>query len=140
MSTFSFTISASDVNTLKNTSGQSAFEATTDRGMARSSKHRVLTAKFGDGYEQRAVDGINNLNETYTLTFKTRPKADIDDIVAFLDSKQNVTKFTLTLPDTNNTTRSGERDVKVVAETYTTNYEYDDFYTLNLTLRRVFEA
>jgi len=114
--------------------------ATPDKQLTKASTPRVLTAKFGDGYEQRAVDGINNLAETYTLTFKTRPKADIDDIVAFLDSKQNVTKFTLTLPDTNNTTRSGERDVKVVAETYTTNYEYDDFYTLNLTLRRVFEA
>lgn len=114
--------------------------ATPDKQLSKASKPRVLTAKFGDGYEQRAVDGINNLAETYTLTFKTRPKADIDDIVAFLDSKQNVTKFTLTLPDTNNTTISGERDVKVVAETYTTNYEYDDFYTLNLTLRRVFEA
>ena len=114
--------------------------ATPDKQLSKASNPRVLTAKFGDGYEQRAVDGINNLNETYTLTFKTRPKADIDDIVAFLDSKQNVTKFTLTLPDTNNTTRSGERDVKVVSETYTTNYEYDDFYTLNLTLRRVFEA
>ena len=114
--------------------------ATPDKQLSKKSNPRVLTAKFGDGYEQRAVDGINNLNETYTLTFKTRPKADIDDIVAFLDSKQNVTKFTLTLPDTNNTTRSGERDVKVVTETYTTNYEYDDFYTLNLTLRRVFEA
>ena len=114
--------------------------ATPDKQLTKASTPRVLTAKFGDGYEQRAVDGINNLAETYTLTFKTRPKADIDDIVAFLDSKQNVTKFTLTLPDTNNTTRSGERDVKVVTETYTTNYEYDDFYTLNLTLRRVFEA
>lgn len=114
--------------------------ATPDKQLTKASTPRVLTAKFGDGYEQRAVDGINNLAETYTLTFKTRPKADIDDIVAFLDSKQNVTKFTLTLPDTNNTTRSGERDVKVVAETYTTNYEYDNFYTLNLTLRRVFEA
>ena len=114
--------------------------ATPDKQLTKASTPRVLTAKFGDGYEQRAVDGINNLAETYTLTFKTRPKADIDDIVAFLDSKQNVTKFTLTLPDTNNTTRSGERDVKVVSETYTTNYEYDDFYTLNLTLRRVFEA
>ena len=114
--------------------------ATPDKQLSKASNPRVLTAKFGDGYEQRAVDGINNLNETYTLTFKTRPKADIDDIVAFLNSKQNVTKFTLTLPDTNNTTRSGERDVKVVSETYTTNYEYDDFYTLNVTLRRVFEA
>ena len=114
--------------------------ATPDKQLTKTSNPRVLTAKFGDGYEQRAVDGINNLNETYNLTFKTRLKAEIDDIVAFLDSKQNVTKFTLTLPDTNNTTRSGERDVKVVSETYTTNYEYDDFYTLNVTLRRVFEA
>tara|TARA_Y100000114_G_C11687678_1_gene291928 strand:+ start:545 stop:925 length:381 start_codon:yes stop_codon:yes gene_type:complete len=114
--------------------------ATPDKQLSKKSNPRVLTAKFGDGYEQRAVDGINNLNETYTLTFKTRPKADIDDIVAFLDSKQNVTKFTLTLPDTNNTTRTGERDVKVVSQEYTTNYEYDNFYTLNVTLRRVFEA
>ena len=114
--------------------------ATPDKQLTKTSNPRVLTAKFGDGYEQRAVDGINNLNETYNLTFKTRLKAEIDDIVAFLDSKQNVTKFTLTLPDTNNTTRTGERDVKVVAEQYSTVYEYDDFYTLNLTLRRGFEA
>ena len=114
--------------------------ATPDKQLTKTSNPRVLTAKFGDGYEQRAVDGINNLNETYNLTFKTRLKAEIDDIVAFLDSKQNVTKFTLKLQDTNNTTRTGERDVKVVAEQYSTVYEYDDFYTLNLTLRRVFEA
>tara|TARA_R100001440_G_scaffold23628_4_gene38509 strand:- start:3291 stop:3671 length:381 start_codon:yes stop_codon:yes gene_type:complete len=114
--------------------------ATPDKQLTKKVQPRVLTARFGDGYEQRIADGINVLNETYTLTFKTRPKADIDDIVAFLDTKQNVTKFTLTLPDTNNTTRSGERDVKVVSTDYSVNYEYDDFYTLNLSLRRVFEA
>ena len=114
--------------------------ATPDKQLTKTSNPRVLTAKFGDGYEQRVADGINTLNETYSLTFKHRAKADIDDIVLFLDTQKNVTKFTLTLPDTNNTTRSGERDVKVVAEQYTTNYEYDDFYTLNVTLRRVFEA
>ena len=114
--------------------------ATPDKQLTKKVQPRVLTARFGDGYEQRIADGINVLNETYTLTFKTRPKADIDDIVAFLDTKQNVTKFTLTLPDTNNTTRSGERDVKVVSTDYSVNYEYDDFYTLNLSLKRVFEA
>ena len=114
--------------------------ATPDKQLTKTSTPRVLTAKFGDGYEQRAVDGINNLEESYALTFKTREKTEIDDIVAFLDSKQNVTKFTFTLPDTNNTTRTGERDVKVVAQEYSTNYEYDIFYTLNVTLRRVFEA
>ncbi len=114
--------------------------ATPDKQLTKKSNPRVLTAKFGDGYEQRIADGINVLNEEYTLSFKTRPKADIDDIVAFLDTQKNVSKFTLTLPDTNNTTRSGERDVKVVAKTYSVNYEYDDFYSLDVELRRVFEA
>ena len=114
--------------------------ATPDKQLTKTSNPRVLTAKFGDGYEQRIADGINVLNEEYTLSFKTRLKADIDDIVAFLDTQKNVSKFTLTLPDTNNTTRTGERDVKVVAKTYSVNYEYDDFYSLNVELRRVFEA
>ena len=95
--------------------------ATPDKQLTKTSNPRVLTAKFGDGYEQRIADGINVLNEEYTLSFKTRLKADIDDIVAFLDTQKNVSKFTLTLPDTNNTTRTGERDVKVVAKTYSVN-------------------
>ncbi len=114
--------------------------ATPDKSMTKSSTPRMRTAKFGDGYEQRIVDGINNLEESYTLSFKTRLKADIDDIVAFLDTKAGVTKFTLTLPDTNNTTRTGERDVKVVSTDYSVVYDYDNFYSLSLTLKRVFEA
>jgi phage-related protein len=114
--------------------------ATPDKAMTKSSTPRMRTAKFGDGYEQRIVDGINNLEESYTLNFATRPKADIDDIVSFLDTKAGVTKFTLTLPDTNNTTRTGERDVKVVSTDYSVVYDYDNFYSLSLTLKRVFEA
>lgn len=114
--------------------------ATPDKSMTKSSTPRMRTAKFGDGYEQRIVDGINNLEESYSLSFKTRLKADIDDIVAFLDTKAGVTKFTLTLPDTNNTTRTGERDVKVVSTNYSVTYDYGDFYSLSLTLKRVFEA
>lgn len=114
--------------------------ATPDKSMTKTSTPRMRTAKFGDGYEQRIVDGINNLEESYSLSFKTRLKADIDDIVAFLDTKAGVTKFTLTLPDTNNTTRTGERDVKVVSTNYSVTYGYDSFYSLSLTLKRVFEA
>tara|TARA_B100001057_G_C22335678_1_gene751267 strand:- start:238 stop:618 length:381 start_codon:yes stop_codon:yes gene_type:complete len=114
--------------------------ATPDKQLTKTSSPRVLTAKFGDGYEQRIADGINVLEETYSLSFKNRTKEEIDDIAAFLDTKQNVTNFTLTLPDSNNTTRSGERDVKVVATTYSVNYTYDNFYSLNVSLRRVFEA
>ncbi len=123
---------------IKQTNG--TLVATPDRSMTKTSTPRMRTAKFGDGYEQRIVDGINNLEESYTLNFATRPKADIDDIVAFLDTNAGVTKFILTLPDTNNTTRTGERDVKVVSTNYSATYNYDNFYSLSLSLKRVFEA
>lgn len=114
--------------------------ATPDKSMTKQSAPRVLTATFGDGYEQRIADGINTLNETYSLNFATRLKADIDDIVAFLDGKKGVNNFTLTLPDTNNTTRTGERDVKVITTSYSVTYDYDNFYSLSVSLKRVFEA
>jgi phage-related protein len=123
---------------LKNDSN--ALLATPDKSMTKQSAPRVLVANFGDGYEQRIADGINTLNETYTLNFATRLKEDIDDIVVFLDGKQGVSNFTLTLPDTNNTTRTGERDVKVVTTDYSVVYNYDNFYSLSLSLKRVFEA
>ena len=114
--------------------------AVPDKSMTKTSNPRVLVASFGDGYEQRIADGINTLNETYSLSFANRLKADIDDIVTFLDLKKGVSSFTLTLPDTNNTTRTGERDVKVVTTDYSVTYDYDNFYSLSVSLKRVFEA
>ena len=116
------------------------FIATPDKSMTKTSAPKVLSVSFGDGYEQRIADGINSLRETYSLSFKTRPKADIDDIVVFLDTKKNVSKFLFTMPDTNNTTRTGEKDLKVVSTGYSLTYDYDNFYSLTLSLKRVFEA
>ena len=52
-----------------------------DKSMARSTTPKVLLASFGDGYEQRLANGINSLAENYSLSFKTRTKEEIDDIV-----------------------------------------------------------
>ena len=120
--------------------------ATPDKSMSKQSAPRVLVANFGDGYEQRIADGINTLNETYSLSFASRPKADIDDIVAFLDGKKGVSSFPLILPDSNVTSNPtgpagvGEREVKVVTTDYSVSYNYDNFYSLSLSLKRVFEA
>ena len=113
--------------------------ATPDKTMARTSSPNVIRARFGDGYEQRTVDGINAIKEEYSVSFKNRTNDFIDDVVAFLDTKEGVTSFTFTLPDSNNTTRTGEKDIKVVCENYSTTYTYDNFYTLTATLRRVYE-
>lgn len=113
-------------------------QAIPDRSLKHSSKPRVLTAKFGDGYEQRLADGINNIEQTFTLAFNNRTDDDIDDIVAFFDDKKGVTSFDYTYPDTN--AGGGETTVRVVCDTYDTTFVNDEFSSCSATLRRVYEA
>lgn len=72
-----------------------------DRTLSGSSTANIRTAKFGDGYEQRASIGINNISRDYSLTFSNRSKTEVDDIIAFFESKNGVTAFNFTIPDTN---------------------------------------
>jgi len=108
-----------------------------DKSLKRSSKPKIHLATFGDGYEQRLADGINSVKETYNVSFQTRPKADIDDIVGYLDSLKGVTAFNFTIPDSNN---SGETTIKVVCDSFDITYDYGDFYSASAKFRRVYEA
>lgn len=112
-------------------------QAIPDRSLQQSSKPRVLTAKFGDGYEQRLADGINSIEQEFTLSFNTRPDSEIDDIVAFFDDKKGVASFDYTYPDTN--AGGGETTVKVVCDTYDITFVNDEFSTCTAKLRRVYE-
>lgn len=109
-----------------------------DKALTRNNKPRIIKIKFGDGYEQRIQEGINNINQEFAVSFTNRPKAEIDDIMAFLDNKAGTTAFDFTYPDTN--ASGAERTVKVVCEDYTQSYSYDDFYSCTATFRRVYEA
>ena len=108
-----------------------------DKSMTRSTKPKVLFAQFGDGYEQRLADGINTLEETFQVSFNTRTKEEIDDIVAFFENKAGVTAFTYTIPDSNN---SGETAIKVVCSTWNKTWVYGDYYSATATFKRVYEA
>ena len=109
-----------------------------DKGLKRNSKPRVHISKFGDGYEQRVGNGINPLEQTISVSFATRPKADIDDIVAFFETKAGYASFNFTLPDTNG--GSNEETIKVVCDDWNQSWDYDDYYTLDANFRRVYEA
>ncbi len=109
-----------------------------DKTLTRNNKPRVIKIQFGDGYEQRVQEGINNINQSFSVSFNNRPKAEIDDIMAFLDNKAGTTAFDFTYPDTN--ASGNERTVKVVCEDYTQTYSFDDFYSCTATFRRVYEA
>jgi len=75
-----------------------------DRSLSRSAKTSVRVAKFGDGYQQRVADGLNSVGDSFSLAFSNRTKEDIDDMVAFFESKKGVGSFSFTYPDSNSTT------------------------------------
>jgi phage-related protein len=64
-----------------------------DRGLKADQKPRVLKATYGDGYEQRVAAGINNLPESWSLTWKNRTSAEANKIVRFFEVQGGVTAF-----------------------------------------------
>ena len=109
-----------------------------DKGFARSNAPRVLLANFGDGYEQRLADGINILDQTMTLSFTTRPKAEIDDLVAFFESLKGVDTFKFNLEDSNES--SDTETIICICSQWSQTWVYDNFYSLSATVRRVYES
>jgi phage-related protein len=109
-----------------------------DRGMSKRNEPAVFIAEFGDGYEQRIANGINNLKQEFNVSFATREKAEIDDIVGFFESTNGVTAFNFTFADTN--ASGNEETVKVYVKEFSQNWDYDDYYTLSATFKRVYEA
>ena len=51
-----------------------------DKNLQQQTMPRLRKMSFGDGYEQRSTKGINNTEETYSVSFKNSPKQDIDNI------------------------------------------------------------
>lgn len=103
-----------------------------DKTFTRAVRPRNYVAKFGDGYEQRTSAGINSLDEELIAVFRTRPKAEIDALISAVAATRGVTSFTVTLPD-------GDV-IRAVANDWAKIYEYDDFYTANITMRRVYDV
>lgn len=69
-----------------------------DVGLSASTKQRTLESTFGDGYKQRAGDGINTKEKKYNLTWNNMPNADVDAIITFLDGQGGYIAFNYTLP------------------------------------------
>ena len=109
-----------------------------DKQLTRKNTPRTFTVQFGDGYSQRVINGINNLKQEMSVSFKTRPKAEIDDLVAFFESLGGVTKFRFDLADSN--AGSSTETIKVICTSWTQKWEYDDYYTLDADFERVYEA
>lgn len=54
---------------------------------------RVKAVAFGDGYEQRAPDGLNNLAQEFPLSFDDVDNDIGDAIIAFLEARGGYEAF-----------------------------------------------
>ena len=107
------------------------FNYTPDNAAQVKVKPRVLTSKFGDGYEQRVGDGINIRPREWTLTFNTRTTAEMSPIVAFLEAQNGIYSFDWT-------PSSGAAGKWVCEEWNQTDVRYG-IKDLSCTFREVFE-
>lgn len=89
---------------------------------------RTLVAQFGDGYAQRAADGINGRTESWPLEF-VGDEAYIRPIKAFLDRHGGWKSFLWTPP-------LGDEQHFVTPGGYTLTPQHADLYTLSVTLQQ----
>lgn len=67
-------------------------------GSSAKTKCRVLSTNFGDGYRQRAADGINAAPVSWSLSFQHLDSEDVEDILSFFDEKGGHEAFQWTPP------------------------------------------
>ncbi|VVD64012.1 phage tail protein [Pandoraea pneumonica] len=89
----------------------------------------VLKAKFGDGYEQRANNGLNNRASSYQLTF-VGTESKISAILAFLDAHAGSKSFFWKPPL--------REQALFVCEKYSGPVKDGDIYTISATFDQTF--
>jgi len=60
---------------------------------------RTLEADFGDGYSQRAGDGLNNVSVEPRIRFASITGTQKDTIMTFMTARKGYEAFYFTLPD-----------------------------------------
>lgn len=90
---------------------------------------RTRSAQFGDGYQQKAADGINNRSTSYSLQF-VGDETKIAAILAFLDAHAGATSFLWTPPL--------RAQLLFTCDTYTEPTKDGDMYTITATFDQSF--
>ena len=108
---------------------------TPDKSLTISNTPNIITAKFGDGYEQRARKGINSLQVSYAVTFSNRTLSEAQELSRFFEEVLGVTSFDFSLPKTSLNTYNV---VSVVCDDYSRTMDYNNYHTITATFRRVY--
>lgn len=108
------------------------FSYTPNYGASSARKPRVNKVSFGDGYEQRFVDGIHTLKEVWTMAFNDRELTEANAIDAFLQARGGIEYFYWTPPD--------GVEGKYVCDEWERSATFGSRRTITATFRQVFDA
>jgi phage-related protein len=111
----------------------STFTWIPSKSLTRTSKPRVTTGQFGDGYSQRTRFGINTLADSWSLSFVNNSNTIADLILAFLEDKGGSAAFYFTPPYT-------ATQYKVVCPEWSTEYTSHISKTIQCTFVRVYDV
>jgi phage-related protein len=97
-----------------------------------SAEARVRTMVLGDGYEQRAPDGLNPVRQTWQLSFEGSDNAAADAMVAFWHTHAGAAAFDWT-------PLWAATPIRVVCAAWSRAPATADTSDLSATFRQVFE-
>ena len=98
-----------------------------------NARPKVNTLSFGDGFEQRLTEGLNQNPLSVNLTFELT-QTDADTAIAFLNARvEDGASFDYTLPSETSTR-------KFVCTSFPRSIPFLNRVTLSCTFREVFEA
>lgn len=100
-----------------------------DFGAQQTSRPKVRSIAFGDGYEQRLTFGLNTDLKTWSLRFEYRSTAEKQQIVGFLESRQGSQNFNWLTPD--------DTVGSFVCQEWEAEIAYANLWTINAVFREV---
>lgn len=89
-----------------------------------SHEPKVKSIQFGEGYEQRVKDGINNLPLGFSLSFESRTEAEATAIIHFLHNKEGYGSFYFKTPAPYGIIK------KFVCKSFNSAFVFADNYTI----------
>ena len=95
-------------------------------------EYNILKISFGNGYEQRTVDGINSKEIKWSITYNNLSDSDRGTVWTFLDTVKAVDWFTWTPP--------GGTSTKFVVDGSVSEHAISgNLYSIGFNIRQVFD-
>ncbi len=97
-----------------------------------TTNYKILEVKYGNGYSQRAGDGFNNVQGSWTVAWENIDSTDFGTIVTALDAAKGSDYFTWTAPGDGSSK-------KWVSKTMTKSVTAGSIYSVSTTLEQAFD-